>query len=829
MPRKYCHSCERFFANEEALKQHLQSSGTEHPFCDRQGCQKRFASENARDAHIKDKHPPTFPCLPCGTAFTRPSALEDHFRGSSRHPNCPNCGLGFVDRTALQEHYNAVHPLAPCRPCGGVFIYKDKLPSHYLEAIAHPKCPICTVGFKDDVEYREHRTSVHPELECVQCEIHFPSLEMRRRHYFVSDSHPHCLKCGIGFEDHANYGEHLVATHPAPPSAITTNLMEVMNSTPFPAASVDLPSSEAVPTTTPTTSKTTPQSRPTKPYVPCASPTIVKAWDGTENNVRSPASLLPPGNTINLVGDNLEAPLLLLVSGQGLENNNFDSNEATGKTYDVAPGRRPITTPSSQIYTPPSVMNSEFSLTASPSSPPGRRSGASLSPTNGQISYAQAARQRSTAIKHGLYPTDSTGTFFGLRPTATQAGPPRSQVPASLYSGSSSFMSNNSNISLKSLETPDPAQNIVDWQELMNGNAYPIARSQSRRSDDVSSTQAVVTPIFNPFADDLDDIAPRRKGAISPWSSSSGRTFSNSFSPSSNTHLNVPLPSSPSHSRSLSYPPSIRYTNYSPTASSILSHSPEVHSPFGLAALPAISPLIYTPVDVPFSGTSSAHSPKDAPHSASCLDTPLHLAVDTRLPESPSVVSLTSAAASPGASTEGGLQVNILLLPLPDSPTVSELASPADAVERTPSLLLTPPGSDLDGTGEWGHDDARHTVSGDLTIIVEEHDAASATVPTPLDDDDELEYVDDEFGVDVQDVGDASVADEDEAQSMAAPSLRVNCRMCPSNPCIEPTATLCGHLFCYRCISEHILQDPHCPVCSRAMMLNCLLMLHLSD
>lgn len=49
------------------------------------------------------KHPPTFPCTICQRTFTAPFALDDHYRGSSAHPNCVKCGKGFRDAIAHEE------------------------------------------------------------------------------------------------------------------------------------------------------------------------------------------------------------------------------------------------------------------------------------------------------------------------------------------------------------------------------------------------------------------------------------------------------------------------------------------------------------------------------------------------------------------------------------------------------------------------------------------------------------------------------------------------------------------------------------------------------
>ncbi|KAG5643710.1 hypothetical protein DXG03_009759 [Asterophora parasitica] len=216
---------------------------------------------------------------------------------------------------------------------------------------------------------------------------------------------------------------------------------------------------------------------------------------------------------------------------------------------------------------------------------------------------------------------------------------------------------------------------------------------------------------FDPFRD-VDDAAPNKASKRPSWGSSPS-----SASPTSNTYLKVPLPSSPCHSRSPSHPTSIKFTSVgSPTGSSLLSYSPEVHSPVGLAPLPDISPLITTPVNAPF---SNIPDPRDY-----YPGTP-QLAANSRLPSSPSVALLTSAVALTDPSTSQGLQVDILALPLPDSPTVSELASPSHgALGMGVSPLLAPA---VDRGRVWASHEYRcHTgAAHDLTIILEEHGVAT--------------------------------------------------------------------------------------------------------
>ncbi|KAH9835429.1 uncharacterized protein C8Q71DRAFT_119544 [Rhodofomes roseus] len=53
----------------------------------------------------------------------------------------------------------------------------------------------------------------------------------------------------------------------------------------------------------------------------------------------------------------------------------------------------------------------------------------------------------------------------------------------------------------------------------------------------------------------------------------------------------------------------------------------------------------------------------------------------------------------------------------------------------------------------------------------------------------------------------------------APQSISWHCRICTRDPCDEPTATICGHVFCYQCIIREISEKMHCPVCGRLFLL----------
>ncbi|KAH9174719.1 hypothetical protein EDB89DRAFT_464591 [Lactarius sanguifluus] len=56
----------------------------------------------------------------------------------------------------------------------------------------------------------------------------------------------------------------------------------------------------------------------------------------------------------------------------------------------------------------------------------------------------------------------------------------------------------------------------------------------------------------------------------------------------------------------------------------------------------------------------------------------------------------------------------------------------------------------------------------------------------------------------------------------------VYCRMCRRDPCRQPAATMCGHIFCHQCISSEVVKTSRCPVCEAPTLLYSIFRLHLA-
>jgi len=61
------------------------------------------------------------------------------------------------------------------------------------------------------------------------------------------------------------------------------------------------------------------------------------------------------------------------------------------------------------------------------------------------------------------------------------------------------------------------------------------------------------------------------------------------------------------------------------------------------------------------------------------------------------------------------------------------------------------------------------------------------------------------------------------------PSPRMHCRICLKATCDDLTATMCGHIFCNKCITQAVMSQSKCPVCATPTLLYCLFRIDLSS
>ncbi|KAA1472990.1 hypothetical protein DENSPDRAFT_930676 [Dentipellis sp. KUC8613] len=221
---------ERTFATNEELMLHAQETRGLHPLC--VACERVFRDRESyvqvRDPsdvgmvrtaslidpaaagaqHMDAKH--AIYCAKCSRKYHSASALEQHFRASAHHPNCPRCGAGMENRDAVTRHIAEDHPKVRC--CG-VQMFKDELDAHYLNSMNHPQCLECNAGFETQAKLDEHRAEAHTEVLCLICNRNFATREELEQHERAPGTHPRCEFCNNAFKDTSSLIEHFSTTH----------------------------------------------------------------------------------------------------------------------------------------------------------------------------------------------------------------------------------------------------------------------------------------------------------------------------------------------------------------------------------------------------------------------------------------------------------------------------------------------------------------------------------------------------------------------------------------------------------------------------------------
>ncbi|KAI6104331.1 hypothetical protein F5141DRAFT_182723 [Pisolithus sp. B1] len=264
-----CDPCNKTFKSSDALQAHVAAKHPGGPNCG--VCQHRATSATALEAHVNEVHCCTvcedgivrdtktlhdhmvehthpFRCEICETKYRSEEERSTHFTTSDRHPLCAECQTGFVDAAALQCHVSSNHPPSripspreelKCPRCPELFASHVALEAHLAEV--HPifechicresysaqsaladhistahSCPVCGEGvYVDAKALEEHQEEHRDPYHCVPCGTRYAEEGLLLQHYKESsnDVHPLCVRCDLGFENGDAYNIHVVEVH----------------------------------------------------------------------------------------------------------------------------------------------------------------------------------------------------------------------------------------------------------------------------------------------------------------------------------------------------------------------------------------------------------------------------------------------------------------------------------------------------------------------------------------------------------------------------------------------------------------------------------------
>ncbi|KAI0088886.1 hypothetical protein BDY19DRAFT_946605 [Irpex rosettiformis] len=161
-------------------------------------------------------------CKVCpGRVFTSMYAYNQHAQTSKAHCKqypCTICFLSFPSAFARSGHLTKNHQDLLCRQCNRYYLSQEALQQHYRSDPNHPSCSNCEAAFPDKATLTHHMRVAHPapllEFACHPCQVAFEDQARLLGHFKSSGAHPLCLMCDQGLADLTKFDEHVKICHP---------------------------------------------------------------------------------------------------------------------------------------------------------------------------------------------------------------------------------------------------------------------------------------------------------------------------------------------------------------------------------------------------------------------------------------------------------------------------------------------------------------------------------------------------------------------------------------------------------------------------------------
>ncbi|KAI1634672.1 hypothetical protein F4809DRAFT_643196 [Biscogniauxia mediterranea] len=205
-----CESCKRSFATDQARQAHLRDNPRHnHPYCSK--CNRYFYDSQALALHVDDHH---HVCVICKQEFTKAN-FDDHLMKKHGGPQsrkqatdhaCAfgSCGSRGFTLSQLEVHLNTVHRY--CSKCKVTFASSEKFNNHIPTSKLHFYCPACCVEFASAAELSQHYRQSH--YYCRICCEHFLTYQEYINHLLTSTRHNFCHKCSKDFDSAAELTKH---------------------------------------------------------------------------------------------------------------------------------------------------------------------------------------------------------------------------------------------------------------------------------------------------------------------------------------------------------------------------------------------------------------------------------------------------------------------------------------------------------------------------------------------------------------------------------------------------------------------------------------------
>ncbi|EGO30090.1 hypothetical protein SERLADRAFT_491696 [Serpula lacrymans var. lacrymans S7.9] len=783
-----CSSCESSFDSQSALEEHAETHilPCTCSICNRAYSSQRSLEEHAVTEHMCSichegdfytpvallehlaEHQLSYPCPSCNLKYGTQEELERHYIEAPNdvHPTCRRCPFAFKDEVDYAIHLQTAHPKLPCNSCGET-LYVEEMQRHYLDSSRHPTCVICNVGFIDQRTFTttQHGEFLHPEMHCDSCQWQFDSAEALQRHQRHFASHPKCIPCNVGFADFESHTNHIISHHDRKESHDEEKSPESKSDESYIVSGYQVTSS--------------------------ISPVTAPDRSDRGNESMGPHSTDKKGDTkIKPLREDTplyasSIPLPKSSSGHSSSSSQNSSLRAISKLS----FRR---TSSSPKFQSPRVYAGLDRLDRSRffPSPPVIR----VADDNGDVhdfQYPEAdvhSRPASSLSLKGEPEVDHWQTTSFMKHAYPIVGVSQFMVSPPLSASRLQGMSLFSDVQMDPYRDLCPSPSSPIWQESLvfpernNFESYRFAldiKDDDQSSLSVKSPQVPSPPMKLPSQY---DVSPMSTSQWSPVSVSSGLS-----SPKKSPETNF----SPMHSycagvaahRALQ---ESETRNRSPEQSGYLS-AEFTHVSAPSSPLMSVSPMTTSLTPDYLKDTQECYSETVTSPRAHFED----LNSPARSPALPSPVlsSANFSAQVQGQKREVHFEDSILSERLSEDESIRSGAS-------SPDLLTT-------NSKHWASRETdpprRHFPTSRTAGSIKASRLPRRTSP-----------------------GAKSMSSSSGSAPSSPIAPRYHCRICRKDPCENLTSTLCGHLFCNRCITEEVIAKSSCPVCKTATLLYCL-------
>ncbi|KAF9480956.1 hypothetical protein BDN70DRAFT_920190 [Pholiota conissans] len=879
-PKSSCVACGGRIIYDDELPAHFWDSPN-HPKCN--PCKLGLKDDATYVEHMSSVHPEQH-CALCNANFDTPEALQAHYWASPAHPKCDLCNVGLLNNEARDLHLETVHTPTPT-----VTATTTVVAEQVQEDIATKETAAVNDGVPAQASSLEvgSVTATEPNSTSAAADTTFrmialpflpPSLQKTEPLMSTSSSMYHTgftplsprnpiqrliigehrqntpeLRMELGFSSPI-----LDATPPFSPSVLPRpgngeEVEKIWNSkkniqisesgiTQFTATSyTDSYNTKRLsfygqPNTTAVASPSTSSSSTwfdNSPVLRTQESLVVSSQRQPSSLVSSPPRLIAsPPRYVSPPRERLSSP----------PRTEFNPRLYPGSAR--ANLRQTLGTLTETVLGNDSINGSR-----------GYRSAASVS---GGTSYSSTQPRTSQspphAYSHSSYASSITGRSRGLHSDVVNwedlMGPAAPGSPESVFSNPRG----NSRATLfsETLNTPKTQVPSPTWSSVGNASPHQLYSEpsgplgQARLGQNLAGQQNAATT------------SPSLVTASSPASGSSalGNSPGSSAQCEADTRPTTASSSTPSHTTpvgSLVYTITPTSKCASPEPSPV--RSPDsgnlsftLRSPVGIPSLPLMSPLPSTPLDItydipearqplpesPTEGTSPLTTIVELPNgsneeeedatpnsnevekeSRELMHVPLELDVPLQSTSPSSTSSAQSFITSPQEPDEAEaprtIPTPIALPSLPASPkaylTAVDLALDIDTV----------------GASSFLTDELEMSTSTPVDNTVDQSYTLASTVSSPLTP---VAYGGPE--ADSEEGMKGGMKAVDSGADATATRNPLHCRVCLADSCDDITASMCGHIFCNRCITDAVIKTSRCPVCMTPTLLYCLFRLDLA-